>query len=204
MELFECPDWIVTYDVSAGMDIRLDGRSTQHFNPFNGDIVAPKVWFSLGLAESLLCAHTAECCLLFVFEYVKESGLLLDSLAQALGVPSIHIASLEPNSVRVGDVCNGLKGVFTGVKFPRPLPVLKTSPACCELHAVLAFAHKSQDPYFRPLLESKTSTSGHLDVKMLTLLDPDGGWEPFIDAWDSGTILTRMNVPEKTHKKKKH
>jgi hypothetical protein len=202
MDILASQDWTVSYDVSAGMDVRQDGKCTQEFNPFHGDVVAPKTWFGLGNTEGMMCAHTAEECLIFVFEYVKDSGFLIDTLAAVLGVPALFYGSLQPASVWLGDVCNGLRGEFSGVKFPRPVRVTKPYPSCCEIHAVLAFASKCGDPYFAPLLESKTSTSGHLDVRFLSVLDVDGGWEPFVDAWDSGIILARMNVPQKIQKSK--
>ena len=205
--------WEVLYDVSEGMDTHTT-CSTQQWNPFNGDVVAPDTWFRFGFTRGILCAYgrddnnTVHACI-FVFEYVLEHGLLLKTVAeelQASGLPvqGIVIDTCEPNGVSFSGVNCGTRPCFTAIRFCRPAPV-PVSGLCCELHSVLKRAQEGENSgpsalalgptataaleAFQALSRSRDATSGHMKVKKLLTTSTDGRWSTFVQEWMQGVYL---------------
>lgn len=187
-------EWVDVYDASAGVD--LDGPTQVH-NPFHGDVHAPPAWFALSRTENVLCAIRQDRVRVHVDEYVpSDAGITLEAMTkelQAGGIPAVFSSDRLPEG-----------RVRFAVEFPQVQPCNDTR--CCEMHAVLDYAARTDDVYLQPCLRYRATTSGHMSVADLLRVDPYGGWDDLVTAWEHNAddIVARVmhGVPVKTLRKR--
>lgn len=186
--------WVDVYDASAGVD--LDGPTQVH-NPFHGDVRAPPAWFALSRTDNVLCSVCSDRVRVHVVEYTpSEAGVLLEAMTkdmQASGTPAAFSSKY---------VAEGREQYV--VEFPRVSPC--TNTRCCEMHAVLEYASRTNDAYLQPCLRYRATTSGHLSIADLLRVDPYGDWDDFVAAWETNAndIVARVmhGTPIKTLRKR--
>ena len=185
-------EWKVRYDVSEGMDT--DGfLSTQAWNPFNGDVVAPDAWRHMGITRGIRCAFGKDSegvlhACIFVFEYSIEYGTLLHEMADQMSsgsfVQRITLNDLPAYGVTMCGVSCELKRSLTAIRFSRPDALSSRSPVCCEMHVIISRASSHPDEEcFQPFLHDKECTSGHMQVRSLVGKEK---WRSFTDSWMAG------------------
>ena len=189
-------EWVLVYNVSSGMDVG-SSSSSQTWNPFNGNTLAPRSWFSFGITDEMYCAYNCRSNLqcLFTFEYEVEHGLLLQKMAIEMDVQCISLQTMPSQSFCFAGIPNGSKSCFTAITCPRPsaIPKSVSPPSCCEMHALLHYcARQPEDTYLQPILRSKVCTSGHMTIRSLLEKDPYGEWEPLVQKWLAGAFIDKI------------